>query len=78
MRRYRLASQLMGSCRVCGSVEPVLCYDPRGLWAYFWRRTYCPEHCPEHDFAYQSDMREWGCNVCGESAPPDHWAYHPD
>lgn len=71
----RLTNRLMSQCRVCGSSRDVVCYDPRGLWAFFWRKTYCPDHCPDHDFTYQRDMREWGCEICGEPAPYDFWAY---
>lgn len=72
----RLTNNLMSRCRACGSSRDVVCYDPRGLWAFFFRTTWCPAHCPEHDFAYQRDMREWGCEKCGEPAPHDFWAYH--
>lgn len=72
---HRLTNALMSRCRVCGSRTEVVCYDPRGLWAFFWRKTWCPDHCPDHDFAYQREHREWGCQICGEPAPPDFWAY---
>lgn len=67
--------RLMSRCRVCGSSENVACYDPRGLWAYFFRSTYCPECCPEHDY-----IREPGegmrCRHCSE--PPDADWYYED
>lgn len=71
----RLRNSLMNRCRVCGSSKDVICYDPRGLWAFFVRKTWCPAHCPEHDFAYDRSEREWRCEHCSESAPPDFWAY---
>lgn len=71
-----LTNRLMNRCRVCGSSKDVICYDPRGLWAFPFRNTYCPVHCPDHDFAYQRDHCEWGCEICGEPAPHDFWAYH--
>lgn len=69
---HRLTNSLMGRCRSCGGSRDVLCYDSRGLWAFFWRKTYCPQHCPDHDFEYQRDMGEWACDVCGEPAPFDY------
>lgn len=75
---YRWTGRLMSRCRVCGSSDDVLCYDPRGLWAFFWRKTYCPQHCPDHEFEYDRGMREWCCSICSEPAPRDFWAYHPD
>lgn len=75
---HRLTNSLMSRCRMCGESRDVIAYDPRGLWAFFRRKTYCPKHCPDHDFAYQRDMHEWGCNICGEPPPADFWAYHPD
>lgn len=69
---HRLTNRMMGSCRVCGSSSDVICYDPRGLWAFSWRTTYCPAHCPDHDFSYQRDIRGWACDICGEPAPPDY------
>ncbi len=60
-------------CRECGSDE-VLCkpFDAEGI---------CPGCCEardEHEFTYERDEREWQCQHCGESAPPDFWAYEPD
>lgn len=73
-----LTSNMMSRCRVCGGRKDVVCFDPRGLWAFPIRKTYCPQHCPDHDFAYQRDHHEWGCEICGEPAPHDFWAYHND
>lgn len=70
---YRLTNRLMSRCRVCGSSRDVVSYDPRGLWAFFWRKTYCPDHCPDHDFAHQRDMGMWACDICGEPAPYDFY-----
>lgn len=74
----RRAAKLMGSCRKCGETKDVICYDPRSLWFYPVRKTYCPDCCPEHEFAYERWERAWCCQVCGDHAPHDFWAYHPD
>lgn len=74
MNRFcRLSDRLMGSCRVCGKTDDVIMYDPRGLWAYFFRKTYCPAHCPDHDYTYSRYEGHY-CNNCGQ-APDDDW-YH--
>lgn len=68
LKRWR--DNRMASCRVCGSSKEVIAYDPRGIWAYPIRNTYCPEHCPEHDFNRHSDGTY--CDTCG-SEPPYDW-----
>lgn len=70
MRLFTLTDRLMGSCRVCGGTEDVISYDPRGLWAYFFRKTYCPQHCPEHDYNRHRDGAY--CDICSD-VPPDDW-----
>lgn len=69
-------STLMLRCRVCGKTDDVMVGDPRGLWAYPWRKTYCPAHCPDHDYEYDRDMRGRCCTICAAPAPDD-WNY-PD
>ena len=66
---YNLTCLYMSRCRVCGSNEDVVAYDPRGLWAYFFRRTVCPEHCAEHDFNRHRDGTY--CDHCGQEPPFD-------
>lgn len=75
---HRKSAKLMGSCRKCHETKDVICYDPRSVLYYFTRKTYCPHCCPEHEYAYDRDMREWCCEVCSAPAPYDFWAYHPD
>lgn len=70
----RKRAKLMGSCRKCGETKDVIAYDPRGLWAYPFRKTYCPSCCPEHEFEHDRDMG-WCCKTCSEPAPHDFWAY---
>jgi hypothetical protein len=66
----RLADRQMSRCRVCGSSKDVVSYDPRGIWAFFGRRTWCPSHCPDH---YQSLHRDGRyCDNCGLE-PDDQW-----
>jgi hypothetical protein len=67
----QLTSNLMSRCRVCGSSKDVISYDPRGLWAYFFRRTWCPMHCPDHDYQRWPDGTY--CNNCGDLPPVDWW-----
>lgn len=62
---------LMSRCRVCGSGDDVICYDPRWIWAYPIRNTYCPAHCPDHDYTYARYEGHY-CKVCAQS-PPDDW-----
>lgn len=62
-----IEARLMSRCRVCGSSADVISYDPRGVWAYFWRSTVCPAHCPDHDYIYSRYEGHY-CNHCGE--PP--------
>lgn len=64
-------NRLMSRCRICGSSHDVYAYDPRGLWAYFFRKTYCPAHCPEHDYKHDKWSREWRCTICDDIAPVD-------
>lgn len=75
---FRLVEQahtnlLMSKCRVCGSRDDVISYDPRGVWAYPFRKTYCPEHCPEHDFNRHRDGAY--CDTCGQEPPYDWYNY---
>lgn len=66
-----IQNRCMSRCRVCGSSEDVVSYDPRGLWAYPFRRTYCPAHCPDHDYIYSRWDGHY-CNNCGQS-PNEQW-----
>lgn len=68
MNLHQLTSNLMSRCRVCGSKDEVIQYDPRGLWAFFFRTTHCPSHCPDHDYVYSRYDGHY-CNSCGQ--PPD-------
>lgn len=68
-RLRRFTGTMMSRCRVCGSSENVIGYDPRGLWAYFFRRTWCPEHCPEHEYNRHRDG--FYCDNCSEEPPYD-------
>lgn len=70
-----LTRKLMSKCRTCGERGDVICYDPRGLWAYPFRKTYCPEHCPEHDYARDPGFGI-ACQICG--SPPDMGWYDRD
>jgi hypothetical protein len=67
----RIADKLMSRCRVCGSREDVICYDPRELWAFFSRKTYCPDHCPDHDYIYDRYEGHY-CGTCGKH-PEEDW-----
>lgn len=69
-RLRQRTQELMGTCRVCGKDDDVAMYDPRGLWAYFFRRTYCPAHCPEHDYIYDRYEGRY-CDHCGQNPPPE-------
>ncbi len=70
----RLADRLMCRCRVCGSGKDVGIYDPRGLWAFLWRRTWCPAHCPDHDYIYD----RWEGHYCGNCGEPPSEEWHSD
>lgn len=62
--RVRLGLRNPTACRVCGR-DDMPSYDETGAM------TYCPDHCPDHDYS-----REFGwpqCNVCGVSAPDDYY-----
>lgn len=72
-RLRRLTNKLMGTCCVCKSSADVISYDPRGLWAYFIRNTYCPEHCPDHDYNRYRDGTY--CDNCGQEPPYDWYSY---
>lgn len=74
---HGLPGLVMGRCRVCGSGKDVVQYDPRGLWAYFGRRTWCPAHCPDHDYEYERGAG-FMCRHCGEEPPHDWWGYDPE
>ena len=65
-----ITSRWMSRCRTCGSSDEVISYDPRGLWAYPIRTTYCPEHCPDHDYVYSRYDGHY-CNNCGQQPPLD-------
>lgn len=67
-----LTNILMSRCRTCGSSADVISYDPRGLWAYPIRTTYCPDHCPDHDYRYEHGAGHY-CNNCGQEPPHDYW-----
>jgi len=73
MKRFlkRLSDRLMSRCRVCGSSKDVISYDPRGAWAYLFRKTWCPEHCPDHDYVYDRYEGHY-CDKCGQQ-PDDQW-----
>lgn len=51
------------SCRVCG-VQCASAPDPPA-------RAVCPEHCEDHDYAYERNLRGHYCQHCGEEAPID-------
>ncbi|WP_438278128.1 hypothetical protein [Nitrobacter sp.] len=61
----RISDPFMSRCRVCGGRENVVSFDPRGLWAYPTRRTWCPDHCPGHDYVYSRWDGHY-CNNCGD------------
>ena len=50
----------------------------------WWRHDVplCPGCCDlvedGHDFTYERGQQQWCCGHCGEPAPWDFWAYHPD
>jgi hypothetical protein len=71
--RGGVARRLMSRCRTCGSSDDVISFDPRGLWAFFLRRTWCPRHCPDHDYQRWPDGTY--CNNCGQEPP---WDYYTD
>ncbi len=73
----RVTDRLMQRCRVCGSGDDVISFDPRGAWAYFWRRTWCPAHCPCHEYIYGKYEGHY-CDRCGQAPPPDWHGYHFD
>lgn len=75
-RFHTLRDWLMCRCRVCGGRDAVISYDPRGLWAYFFRKTWCPEHCPEHDYENEPGMGPC-CIRCSQRHPePWDWYDH--
>lgn len=53
-------------CCVCGALPNVYKDDAP---------AFCPDHCPEHEYQYDRDFREWRCTTCDHPAPPDHYAY---
>lgn len=67
----RIGDRLMSRCRVCGSSKDVISFDPRGMWAYFWRRTWCPDHCPDHEYVYCRYDGHY-CGNCGQE-PDAEW-----
>lgn len=67
----KIRNKLMSQCRICGSAENVISYDPRWTWAYPIRKTYCPEHCPEHDYNRHRDGTY--CDICGQEPPYDYY-----
>lgn len=71
-RLDRLTGCLMARCRVCGSRGDVVSFDPRGLWAFFFRQTWCPDHCPDHDYVYSRYDGHY-CNNCGQPRPDDYY-----
>lgn len=85
---HNLGKRILWRCqdRFRQLIKMVCGYDQSKCWVckgdtYVYpsnpfKRAYCVEHCPEHDFAYERDMREWCCQKCGEFAPHDFWAYH--
>jgi hypothetical protein len=75
--RSQLASRLLSRCRVCASSGDVAVFDPRGLCAFCRRDTYCPAHCPEHDFNYDRGLHALKinlCRACVRHRPPMHQA----
>jgi hypothetical protein len=66
----RELTRAMSRCRVCGSSRDVALFDPRGLWAYVIRNTYCPEHCPDHEYTYSRYDGHY-CSHCGREPDPD-------
>lgn len=67
-RWHAFVNRQMARCRVCGSAADVIQYDPRGIWAFFFRRSWCPAHCPDHDYVYSRYDGHY-CDNCGQ--PPD-------
>lgn len=51
------------SCCVCG-VECDGAPDPPA-------RAVCPEHCEDHDYRYERELRGHFCSHCGQEAPDD-------
>ena len=74
LRPGAISNRLMSRCRVCGSRKEVICYDPRTILHYFRRKTYCPDHCPDHYYVYERSERHHFCETCGIPAPPDWYA----
>jgi hypothetical protein len=51
------------TCRVCGLTCDIAPDPPE--------RAVCPEHCEDHDYRYERELRGHYCFHCGEEAPPD-------
>lgn len=60
---WRVRDRLMSRCRVCRCSTDVISYDPRGLWAYPFRRTWCPDH----DYVYG----RYDGHYCNHAYPVD-------
>lgn len=68
---HDVTARMMSRCRVCGSSANVLMYDPRGIWAYLIRQTWCPPDCPDHDYVHDRHERCHYCDNCGQEPPYD-------
>ena len=50
-------------CSVCGA-ECDIAPDPPSP-------TFCPKHCPDHDYRYDRSDRSFYCVTCGQQPSPD-------
>lgn len=50
-------------CSVCKNDTYVYPINPL-------KRSYCHEHCPEHEYEHERGIG-WCCQICGDPAPPD-------
>ena len=50
-----------------------VCKQPSDCYPFVWvHRSYCPEHCPGHEFEHERGIG-WNCKTCGEPAPIDFY-----
>lgn len=55
-----------GWCTVCWDDDGAICYpDAPSL-------TYCPAHCPEHDYQHEPGEGRM-CVTCGDRPSPDYY-----
>jgi hypothetical protein len=52
------------SCRVCGKECPTAPEPPE--------RAVCEDHCPDHEYTYDSSQRKHVCKHC-DAWRPDDW-----